>query len=258
MNQTIAVVDRLHDGAEPLLGNAECLFHSNPLLFLPMNLREILSLDEHATDGAVASANRLIDEVHDEVLERRIRGALEPHRCAASDEWLPRRIDTIEQFIETLAGQLRQRFAHGLSDDFAATGDELIRHVFELEDMGRAADEREESRRLLEEAEQRATLLLDDITALLEVLADRDHLARREPVRQDVQLLERRWALRRLHAVEHAVAEDRELFDHLIEVEPISKSLLAVRLRALAVRMEGFFGRDAGLEQGSKAVELLR
>ena len=101
-------------------------------------LGDVGALDEDADDRAGRVAHRLVDEVEQALLGRRVRLALQRHRRGMADEALAAAVDLIEQLVEALARDIRQRLADRPADHVAMVDQLAVGGVGDGEDMVRA------------------------------------------------------------------------------------------------------------------------
>jgi hypothetical protein len=113
-------------------------------------LGDVHAVHEDATDRALGVAHGLKDEIDDAVLGRLAGASLKRDGATGTDERLAARVDVVEQFVKTLAFDVRQRGAHRFADDVTPTDQLRVAVVDHLEDMLGSAQQRDERRRLLE------------------------------------------------------------------------------------------------------------
>src|SRR5690606_11396406 len=84
-------------------------------------VRYVRAVCDDARPGAVRLRDRIVHEVEEPLLRLRARRARDPHGYFATDVWCPGREHLIEQLLETLAADLRQRLARRQPDQLAVT-----------------------------------------------------------------------------------------------------------------------------------------
>ena len=156
-------LDRNRVGEKPIAGLAflgrrarllTCV--QEPLHLVPSKhgFRDIGTMGDDATDGAIGVLKRLVDEIHPTLLGLRACCALQKNRHFAPDEWLPAAVHGVEQVDEALRDHFRKRIDHTGTNERPVPDELQICRVDEFEDVFRTLQNREKSGRLGEDVAQ--------------------------------------------------------------------------------------------------------